>query len=75
MDCMNGAESRSNEIVNYIIILMKQYIFNTKQINTIPTFNMFEIRSKKRIKLEKEIALFKDQLEMHDNKWKKILDL
>ena len=46
-----------------------------KQVNTIPTFNMFKIRLKKRIRLEKEMALYKDHLEMHDKKWRHFRDL
>ena len=62
--------------VNYIIILMKQYIFNTKQVNTIPTFNMFKIRLKKRIKLEKELVLYtKTNKRCMAKIWKTFLDL
>ena len=61
-----------NITVNYIIILMKHYIFRTKQANLIPAFNSFINHLNSKIKVEQEIALLKDQSELHNRKWIKL---
>ena len=64
-----------NITVNYIIILMKHYIFRTKQTNNIPAFNSFINHLNSRIKVEQEIALLKDRSELHNRKWIKFTNL
>ena len=57
-----------NSTVNYIIMLMKHYIFRTKQTNNIPALNCFINYLKSKINEEQEIAIFKDQSELHNRK-------
>ena len=59
---------------NYIIILMKHYIFRTKQTNkqqanTIHALNSSFNHLNSKIKVKQEIALLKDRTELHNRKW------
>jgi len=58
-----------SEVLNFIIILMKVFIFNMKIKKCIPKFNIFLNYLKLRIHTEEEIALIKNKIETHKQKW------
>ena len=62
-----------NSIINFIIILMKYYIFimktKTKQIE----FEKFKRYLYIKINLEKQIALTKGKLDVHNEKWRNFI--
>jgi len=61
-----------NNIVNFILILMKYFIFNMKYRKQIPNFNCFVHSLKLKIQIEKEIALSNDTLHICEQKWNRI---
>jgi len=61
-----------NNTVNYIIILMKYFIFSMKYKKQTPTLNCFINYLKLKIQIEKEIALNNDTLHIFEQKWKHI---
>ena len=61
-----------NDAVNYIIILMKYFIFSMKYRKQTPTMNCFINYLKLKIQIEKEIALNNDTLHIFEQKWKHI---
>jgi len=61
-----------NNTVNYIIILMKYFIFSMKYRKQTPTMNCFINYLKLKIQIEKEIALNNDTLHIFEHKWKHI---
>ena len=68
-------ELKSNKdsyVVNYIIILMKYYIFKMKYRKIKPTFKIFKHFLLLRIQIEEEIALANDKIEQQKQKWSKI---
>ena len=76
-DVFLGISKKITDIntLNYIIILVKQYIFKMKYANRIPTSNMFINYFNNRLKVEQEIAFLKDQSELFNRKWKKFLTI
>ena len=62
-------DNKRRNVVNFILILMKSYIFQTKYNNRTLNFDNFVNYLKTRIKLEQEIALINDKLSQHNIKW------
>ena len=58
-----------SKVLNFIIILMKVFIFNMKIKKCIPKFNIFLNYLKFRIHTEEEIAIIKNKIETHKQKW------
>jgi hypothetical protein len=63
-------ETDEVNIKNYIIFYAKYFIFLNKCHKTIPRCDLFKIYLKKRIELEKEIALMNDKLHKFEVKWR-----
>ena len=55
--------------INYIIMLMKYYIFGSKYRKEVPNFNGFHHYLQNRITIEREIATTKNKLNQHLQKW------
>ena len=51
--------------INYIIVLMKYFIFNMKFRSVYPTFDMFQKMLKIKLDMEKEIAFMNDKIDTH----------
>ena len=64
---------KNKSVVNFLIILLKFFIFNMKCRNILPTFNAFIQYLKLRIKIEAQIAVSHDKYESHIQKWGKII--
>ena len=60
---------KRRNVINFILLLMKSYIFQTKHRNQALNFDNFVAYLKIRIKLENEIALINDKLNQHNTKW------
>jgi hypothetical protein len=58
-----------NQVINYIIILMKSYIFNTKSKAEKPNIETFKNALRMKITLEKQIAFEKNKIDQHNKKW------
>jgi len=58
-----------NHVLNFILILMKTFIFNMKIKKCIPNFNIFLNYLKIKIQTEAEIALIKNKYETNNQKW------
>ena len=61
---------RKQQILNFIIISAKYFIFRNKYTKTIPNFIEYKSFLYRRIEIEKCIALDKDKLEQHIKKWR-----
>ena len=61
-----------NNIVNFILIMMKLFIFNMKLKKQVPNFNCFIHSLKLKVQIEKEIALSNDTLQNFEQKWNRI---
>ncbi|KAH3746366.1 hypothetical protein DPMN_180773 [Dreissena polymorpha] len=61
-----------NNIVNFMVILMKYFILNMKYKKQVPNFNCFVHSLKLKIQIEKEIALSNDTLQIFEQKWNRI---
>ncbi|KAH3883935.1 hypothetical protein DPMN_007905 [Dreissena polymorpha] len=61
-----------NNIVNFMVILMKYFILNMKYKKQVPNFNCFVHSLKLKIQIEKEIALRNDTLQIFEQKWNRI---
>ena len=62
-----------NQTKNFILILAKQFIFKYKHYKEVPTLNHFKNTLKKRILIEQNIALEKDKITTHEQKWRPFL--
>ena len=60
-------------ITNFLIILMKFYIFGSKYRKTIPNFVNYKKYMIVRHDIEKEIAVINDHLRQHESKWIQII--
>ena len=60
-------------VQNFILIFAKHFIFKSKYSEDIPTFQKFKHCLIKRINIEHHIAHNRDKLDIHDNKWRNIL--
>ena len=58
-----------SDIINFITLLMKYYIFSCKYKETEPTFTVFKNYLSLRIKIEGEIAFSRDKYDSHLKKW------
>ena len=56
-------------ICNFLILIMKFYIFSMKYRNAIPTFSSYKQYVLLREKIESQIALYNDKYESHKKKW------
>ena len=65
---------KDNKIVNFILILAKYFIFRSKYEKVIPNIETFIKYLYKRQEIEKIIALKKDKLMVHNEKWSKLLE-
>ena len=63
-------ETDDVNIKNYIIFYAKYFIFLNKCHKTIPSCDLFKIYLRRRIEIEKEIALMNDQLHKFEVKWR-----
>ena len=63
-----------NNIVNYILILAKYFIFRSKYEKIIPNIDKFIKYLYKRQEIEKIIAFKKDKLIVHNEKWSKLME-
>ena len=63
-------KSEEDKLKNYIIFYAKYFIFLGKCHKTIPKFDHFKHYLKKRIEIEKEIALMNDKLHFFEAKWR-----
>ena len=59
-------------ICNFLILLMKFYVFSMKYRNAIPTFSSYKQYVLLREKIESQIALNSDKYESHKKKWQVI---
>ena len=66
-------ETDEVNIKNYIVFYAKYFIFLNKCHKTIPSCDLFKIYLRKRIEIEKEIALMNDQLQKFEMKWRLLI--
>ena len=71
--CTPDLNKKESQIVSFILILAKYFIFSNKYKKSIPNFNIFKLFLERREHLEKIIALKKDKLAIHNEKWSRIL--
>ena len=62
----------NGNVINFIIILMKYYIFKMKYQKQKPTLDVFKNFLMLRIQIEEEIGLSNDKLELQKQKWNKL---
>ena len=70
--------SKKNNIVNFLIVLMKFYIYGMKLRNSTPVFEGYLYYVDLRYKIERQIAFMNDRLPIHEQKWhllKEIMNL
>ena len=60
-------------LLNHIIIICKQVIFQCRNRNIKPSLSLLKVKLKYVYQLECSIAKQKDSLETHQKKWKKLL--
>lgn len=65
----------NTNIKNFIILIAKYYIFLNKYYRSIPNLHAFKIHMKKRLRIEKEIALMKDKLFEFERQWGNIMNV
>jgi len=72
--CIGTDQCRNqNSCINFVLLLMKYFIYTTKLNEKIPVFCVFRNYLHKRINLENQIALTKNKLEIFYNIWSFIL--
>ena len=62
-------------LINHIIILCKQVIFQCRNLNIKPSLSLLKAKIKITHKLELSIAKQNKKLEVHNNKWKELLSV
>ena len=67
---LNNEKRQNTNVINFIIILAKYYIYKMKLNNTVPKFEGFQRYMKYKIKIEQEIALMQNKLQKHNEKWR-----
>ena len=68
--CLGSFQNGVNDyVINFVLLLMKRFIFDTKNKNSLPNFQNFILFLNNRIFLEKEAALARDQLKLYEEKW------
>jgi len=75
MDVCIGTDQckNHNSTINFVLLLMKYYIYTTKLSEKITSLLCFRNYLNKRINIEKQIALTKNKLEIFNNIWSFIL--
>ena len=63
------------KIKNFIVLIAKYYIFLNKFYKSIPSLSAFKAHMKKRLRIEKEIALMKDKLLEFPRQWENIMNV
>ena len=63
------AYKQLNTAMNYIIVLMKYFIFNTKCRSVYQTIDIFQKMLKMKLDIEKEIAFINDKIDTDRLKW------
>ena len=58
-----------SNLINFIILSAKYFIFKTKYMKTIPDIAAYKSYLNKRIEIEQHIAFQKDKLDQHNAKW------
>ena len=66
-------QSEEDKLKNYIIFYAKYFIFLSKCHKTIPKCDNFKSYLRKRIEIEKEIALMNDKLHIFEAKWRQFI--
>ena len=66
---MLNRSSMKNEMINFIILLAKYYIYASKYKQQKPNFECFQNILKQRKEIEHYNALSKDKLDYHNQKW------
>ena len=66
---MLNSNSIKNEMINFIIVLAKYYIYASKYKQQNPNFEGFKSILKQRKEIEHHNALSKDKLDYHNQKW------
>ena len=61
-----------NSVFNFIVLLVRYYIFSSKYKMQIPTINGFLRLLQQTREIEEQIAFAKDKLEIHQRKWQLI---
>ena len=69
------ASNKSIQVINFILFQAKYFIFLSKYRTTIPISGHFQHYLSYRIRIEKEIALIHDKLEISEDKWKIVLEI
>ena len=62
-------------LINHIIILCKQVIFQCRNLNIKPSLSLLKAKIKITHKLELSIAKQNKKLEVHNKKWKELLSV
>ena len=65
-------QSSFSTLLNCILIYAKYFIFKNKYEKNIPSFNHFKNYLKYHENIERLIALAKDKLPEHENKWNQL---
>ena len=63
------AYKQLNTAMNYIIVLMKYFIFNTKCRSVYQTIDIFQKMLKMKLDIEKEIAFINEKIDTDRLKW------
>ena len=63
------------KLKNFIVLIAKYYIFLNKFYKSIPSLSAFKVHMKKRLRIEKEIALIKDKLLEFRRQWENIMNV
>ena len=67
--------NKSIQVINFILFQAKYFIFLSTYRTTIPKLGHFQRYLSYRIRIEKEIALIHDKLDLFENKWKTVLEI
>ena len=70
-----GFFSKDFILINHIIILCKQVIFQCRNLNIKPSLSLLKAKIKITHKLELSIAKQNKKLEVHNKKWKELLSV
>ena len=75
LDMCLGKGGNENELIDFIIICAKYYIYSCKYKLILPHIEHFKSILEQRREIEKIIALNNDKIEIHNKKWEKFLPL
>ena len=68
------AEIKAN-LKNFLIFTAKYFIFVWKYRKKLPIWDIFQLYLKKRVQIEREIALWKGRLHKYEQVWSNLLDV